>query len=335
MRRVLHALNAWLHDELAADPGLFVLGEDILDPYGGAFKVTRGLSERFGERVRTTPISEAGIVGVGAGLALGGQRAIVEIMFGDFVTLIVDQLVNQASKMTWMYGEPVPFHLVVRTPMGGRRGYGPTHSQTLDRLFCGVPGLSVVAVSHVVDPAVVGAAALRLGHPVLLVENKLLYQAPVLDAAAVLAKHELLASSTSSPLPTVTLSPREAPDVTVVTYGGMAPLALEAADRLREQEGLLCELVVPHCISPLDIDPLRASVRRTRRLVVVEEGVGPFGWGAEVITRLSTVALEAPPQRVAASLSPIPASRAAEAQVLPQVADIVDAAVRTVDEVLE
>ena len=122
-----------------------ILGEDVLDPYGGAFKVTRGLSTAFPERVQTTPISEAGIVGVAAGMALRGLRPVVEIMFGDFITLAADQLVNHAAKFRWMYNDQVRVPLVIRTPMGGRRGYGPTHSQTLEKLFLGVPGLKVLA----------------------------------------------------------------------------------------------------------------------------------------------------------------------------------------------
>ena len=150
--RIVDALNSALHSAMRELPEMVVLGEDILDPYGGAFKVTRGLSDSFPGRVFATPISEAAITGVGTGLALQGFRPVVEIMFGDFVTLIADQLINHASKIRWMYGQPIDLPLVIRTPMGGRRGYGATHSQSLERLFLGVPGLSVVAVSPLGDP---------------------------------------------------------------------------------------------------------------------------------------------------------------------------------------
>ncbi|MFH1634007.1 MAG: hypothetical protein ABIG63_08335, partial [Chloroflexota bacterium] len=145
MFTVLESLNTALHFALASDERVIILGEDILDPYGGAFKVTRGLSTAFPDRVLTTPISEAGIVGVAAGMAMRGLRPVVEIMFDDFITLIADQVVNHIAKFRWMYNDQVRVPLVIRTPMGGWRGYGPTHSQTLEKLFLGVPGLRVLA----------------------------------------------------------------------------------------------------------------------------------------------------------------------------------------------
>ena len=140
-------LNRGLHTVFANDPRVYLLGEDVLDPYGGAFKVTRGLSTRYPDRVLTTPISEGAIVGVGNGLALAGDRAIVEVMFGDFVTLAFDQIVNFAAKSVAMYGRRLPMHLVVRCPVGGNRGYGPTHSQCPQKHFVGVPDLALFEVS--------------------------------------------------------------------------------------------------------------------------------------------------------------------------------------------
>lgn len=331
--KVLHSLNAALHALLDECPEVLLVGEDVRDPYGGAFKVTKGLSAAHPDRVLGTPISEAGIVGLGTGLALGGLRPVVEIMFGDFITLAADQLVNQAAKFRTMYHRTCSVPLVVRTPMGGRRGYGPTHSQTLERHFCGVPGLTVVATSNVLDPgALLQYAVLKDDGPVLFVENKLLYLADVLDADALHARHGLSLSAYGAGYPTAVLSPAGPPDVTLAAYGGMTPLLLEASDALLRDEGLVCELVVPHALSPLDPAPLLDSVCRTRRMVVAEEGVGAFGWGAEVAALVQAVALEAPVQRVGAADSPVPAAREAEVRVLPQVEDIVAAAVRTVDE---
>ncbi len=330
--RVSASLNQGLRRLLEEDPRVLVVGEDILDPYGGAFKITKGLSTAFPDRVITTPISEAGIVGLGAGLALRGYKPVVEIMFGDFVTLAADQLINQVTKMTWMYNEPLPLHLVVRAPMGGRRGYGPTHSQSLEALFMGVPGLLVVAVSNVCDPgALLHSAAAEAGTPVLFVENKLLYAQPVLTDDVLLERHGLTRHTTGGAFPTITLAPEAEPDVTLIGYGGMLPLLLEAAARLLAEEELVCELVLPHQLSPLDLDPLAVSARRTRRVVVAEEGIGAWGWGSEVVAQLGAFALEAPPARVGAALTPIPASRALEDRALPQVQDIVDAAISTVD----
>ncbi len=172
MTTVLDRLNYALQHAMDTDERVYLLGEDILDPYGGAFKVTRGLSTKFPERVLTTPISEAAIVGVATGMALRGLRPVAEIMFGDFVTLIADQLVNHASKFRWMYNDQVRVPIVVRTPMGGRRGYGPTHSQSLEKMFLGVPGLKVVAPNALGDPAELLAAAIADDDPVLFVEHK-------------------------------------------------------------------------------------------------------------------------------------------------------------------
>ncbi len=144
-RTVLESLNAALLAAMKLDDRVLLLGEDILDPYGGAFRVTKGCSTAFPDRVLTTPISEAGLGGVCAGLALRGLKPVLEIMFGDFVTLLADQIINHISKFRWMYNDSVDLPLVIRAPMGGRRGYGPTHSQTLEKLYLGVPGLTVAA----------------------------------------------------------------------------------------------------------------------------------------------------------------------------------------------
>lgn len=327
--RVLQSLNAALGGLLRDDPSVVVLGEDILDPYGGAFKVTAGLSSTCPDRVLGTPISEAGIVGVGTGLALGGFRPVVEIMFGDFMPLAADQLVNHASKYCTMYGGNVPVPLVVRTPMGGRRGYGPTHSQTLEKLFLGFPGLRVVAPSNVADPGgMLRDVVLHTREPVLFVENKLLYLERVLDEAILANEFGMRLHAGKTCL----ISHEGTPDLTLVAYGGMVPLALRAASALLRDEGLICELVVPHEICPLDGAPILESVRRTRRVVVVEEGIAEWGWSAEVLAVLGRVALEAPAQRVGAAMASIPARRDVEARVLPQVDDIVRAGIRTVDE---
>src|SRR5512137_1505090 len=175
MTTVLASLNSALRQALSQDERVLLLGEDILDPYGGAFKVTRGLSTAFPGRVLTTPISEAGIVGVATGMALRGYRPVVEIMFGDFITLIADQIINHAAKFRWMYNDQVHVPLILRTPMGGRRGYGPTHSQSLEKMFMGIPGLKVVAPNTLGDPGQLLETAISDDDPVLFVEHKLLY----------------------------------------------------------------------------------------------------------------------------------------------------------------
>jgi len=332
MPTVLESLNQALQRAMADHPQVYLLGEDVLDPYGGAFKVARGLSTAFPKRVITTPISEAAIVGLAAGMALRGLRPVVEIMFGDFLALAADQIVNHISKFRWMYNQQVQLPLVIRTPMGGRRGYGPTHSQTLEKLFMGVPGLVVVAPTFLGDPGeLLCRMILETVDPVLFVENKLLYLLPVQDETS-LAEFELLETNTSSggtlSTPTYSLALRGAPPamVTIGAYGYMAELARQAMLKLAYEHEIFAELVVPTRLAPLDIDPLQGSLRHTCRLLVVEEGSLSMGWGAEVIARCTetqAVPLKAV-RRLAAANLPVPASTFLEAKALPSVEQIVE-----------
>jgi pyruvate/2-oxoglutarate/acetoin dehydrogenase E1 component len=327
---VLESLNSALHEAMATDSRVFILGEDVLDPYGGAFKVTRGLSTAYPERVLTTPVSEAGLVGVAAGMALRGLRPVAEIMFGDFTTLIADQIVNGIAKFRWMYNDQVRVPLVVRTPMGGRRGYGPTHSQTLEKMYLGVPGLRVIASSALGDTgAVLRAAILGEEDPVLFIENKLLYLLPVHDQAS-LGDFVVSEGDGHSYAPTYRLRIRETPDptLTIAAYGYLAELAREAVVELAYRYEIFAELVVPTQLAPFRLDPVIDSVRGTRRLLVAEEGNFTLGWGAEVVARTSEALgpqLEAA-RRVAAGDQPIPASASQELTLLPGVETLVQAA---------
>jgi pyruvate/2-oxoglutarate/acetoin dehydrogenase E1 component len=330
---VLDAINSGLRRALESDPAVVLLGEDLIDPYGGAFKVTRGLSSNFPGRVLSTPISEAGIVGVASGMAMRGLRPVVEIMFGDFVTLIADQLVNHAAKFAWMYNGKVQVPLVVRTPMGGRRGYGPTHSQTLEKLFLGVPGLRVLAPCSLGDPGELLLEAVSDPGPVLYVENKLLYS-KLLKTTASLGDFRLqvLENSEHAPLeepraPAYSLTIQGAPEpaLTLATYGYMAELAIEAAHRLAFEQELFCQLIVLTQLSPFKLDAIWSSTRRTGRLLTIEEGSRSLGWGAEVLAQAAEML---GPQlrsagRCAALDLPVPASRTLEEKVLPGVEAIV------------
>lgn len=325
MTTVLDSLNSALHRAMESDPRLYVLGEDLLDPYGGAFKVTRGLSTRFPERVLTTPISEAAIVGVATGMALRGLRPVAEIMFGDFVTLIADQMVNHAAKFRWMYNEQVRVPLVVRAPMGGRRGYGPTHSQSLEKMFLGVPGLKVIAPSALGDPGALLLAAIADEDPVLFVEHKLLYTRPLLQAGqGDLADFAL--ESGGDPFLYFFLRPPAPPRLTIVTYGYNFELVRAAALELMMEHEIFCDLLVFSQLSPFDLTPLFASLTRTRRLLTVEEGTLTLGWGAEVAARAVETVGGLQVRRVAARDLPIANARPLEDAILPQVADIVAAA---------
>lgn len=321
----LESLRQALHRILEADPTAVVLGEDLLDPYGGAFKVTQGLSTRFPARVLTTPICEASIVGVSVGLALRGLHPIAEIMFGDFLTLAVDQLVNHAAKYPAMYNGQVTMPLVVRTPMGGGRGYGPTHSQSLERLFFGIPHLKLVAASHFHDPGTLLGQAFADPEPVIFVEHKLLYALPLLvQGDAALAREEVM-DVHGYPVVTLANFPAGAkPDVTVIAYGGISRLLAPLLARLAGEEirVLAC---LPSCISPLDSAPLAAAAVQSGRLLVVEESPVAFGWGAEVAAQVSALAgsgLHAPVQRLGAAPTVIPAAKPLEEQLLPSEAAI-------------
>ncbi len=329
-RTVLDSLNLGLHKALVDDPLTILLGEDLLDPYGGAFKVTRGLSSAFPDRVLTTPISEAGITGIAGGMALRGLHPVVEIMFGDFVTLISDQVINHIAKFNSMYNGAATAPVLIRTPMGGRRGYGPTHSQTLEKFFLGVPGLTVLAPFHLLDDDPLGApggllyeAILTSDSPVLFVENKLQYLLKLLTPAD-LVEYEL-DTDRSSAFYTLRMKSAPAAMITLATYGYMAHLALEALHRLAYEYEIFCELLVPTRLAPFELQPLFDSVARTGRLLTVEEGTFSLGWGAEVLARTAE-ALGAglrQARRLAAKEGVIPVARELEAACLPGVDDII------------
>jgi acetoin:2,6-dichlorophenolindophenol oxidoreductase subunit beta len=329
MTTVLESLNQALTRAMQDDPLVIVLGEDLLDPYGGAFKVTRGLSTRFPERVLTTPISEAAIVGLAGGMALRGLRPVAEIMFGDFLTLAADQLVNHAAKFRWMYNDQVRVPMVVRTPMGGRRGYGPTHSQSLEKMFLGVPGLRTLAANNLGDPGALLQAAIADEDPVLFIEHKLLYARPLLAAGrGELAEFGL--DQTDGPYPAFTLQFAFRPQahLTIATYGYNFELVRQAALRLLMEREVFAEIVVYSQLSPFDPGPLLASLERTRRLLTVEEAGLTLGWGAELAARAAEAGLNPPPsvRRVAALDLPIANSRTLEEAILPSTDDVVSAA---------
>ncbi len=345
MPTVLESLNSALQRAFSANPNIYLLGEDVLDPYGGAFKVTRGLSTSFPGRVITTPISEAGFVGVAAGMALRGLHPVVEIMFGDFVCLFADQLVNHIAKFRWMYNEQVSVPLLIRTPMGGRRGYGPTHSQTLEKFYLGVPGLEVIAPAAFCFPGGSGSPGDLLYRllmegkdPVLFIENKLQYLLQVQSQADLddfVLTSEL--AGPGIPCPTYSLSVRGAPPpmLTIAAYGYMADLALQAVQQLAYKHEIFAELVVPTRLSPYETGVIARSAHQSGALLVVEEGTYTLGWGAEVLARLAESNTDPPLRyaRLAACEVPIPASPALEADVLPGIDQIVKAATRLTHQV--
>ncbi|MFD1540522.1 alpha-ketoacid dehydrogenase subunit beta [Nonomuraea guangzhouensis] len=276
--RVGENLNQALHGLLGDDPSVYVLGEDLLDPYGGAFKITRGLSTRFPDRVLTTPLSEGAIVGAASGLALAGEKAIVEIMFGDFAALAFDQLVNFASKSVSMYGRRVPMPLIIRCPSGGNRGYGPTHSQNLQKHFIGVPGLSLFEMSPFHDNRAVLDRMLALAEPCLLFEDKVLYTRRMYDV------DELFTWDLVEDVAVVRFDGDL--DYVVIAPGGVAHRAIAAMRTLLLSHDLAGAVLVPSRLYPFDPAALLPLLGQVGVVCVAEDGSAGGTWGSHLAADL-------------------------------------------------
>ena len=305
----VEALNEALHQEMALDERVFLMGEDV-GLTGGLFQISKGLIDRFGEaRVRDTPISEATFVGCGVGAAIAGMRPIVELQIFDFVALTMDMLVNQAAKFRFMLGGKPTVPLVIRGPQGGSMRLAAQHSQSLEAWFTHVPGLVVVAPSTAYDAKGLLVAAIRDDNPVIFLEQKLLYltqPGPVPE--------ELYAI----PLGKADVK-REGTDVTIVATLGMVPRALGAAVAL-EREGISVEVVDPRTLQPLDEETILASVSKTNRLLVVHEAWVKGGFGAEIAAMVVDKAfdyLDAPIARLGAPHTPMPYNDSLELEVIP------------------
>jgi len=313
----IRAINRALADAMRTDERVFVLGEDVAE--GGPYTATAGLAEEFGvERVLNTPISEAAITGVAIGAAQSGMRPVLEIMFIDFITLALDQLVNGAAKAHFMSGGQLTVPLVLRTQGGaGQRG-GAQHSQSLESWLTHVPGLKVVMPSRPADAAGLLASAIADPNPVVFIENKTLY----------FRKGDVAEPPLPVPIgEAITL--REGSDVTIVALSALVHGALGAADRLAAEHGILAEVIDPRTLVPLDLDTIVASVERTGRLVVAHEAVEHGGFGAEIAAQVQAAAfdfLDAPVVRVGAPFAPIPFSAPLEDAYLPGTDEIVAAA---------
>jgi len=322
-RNVRASLNVALREMLLDRPDVLLIGEDLHDPYGGAFKVTSGLSTGFPGRVISTPISEAGIVGAGIGLALAGYRPIVEIMFADFISLAMDQLYNHAGKFPGMF-EGVTVPLVVRTPSGGRRGYGPTHSQSPETLVSAIPGLTVVFGSHRHDSGdLLRKATLDWPYPVVFFEHKLLY-GETQDAGSYLEVPASAVDPAASLFPTLTRRPLGEPDLTLVTYGGMLPVVERVAEAL-ENEDFAVEIVAPSLLHPLPEQTLVGLLGGRSRIAVIEEAPVAHSVGADLAAILLESGYQGQFRRIGGAPVPIPAARSLELQVLPDDRSVLDA----------
>ncbi|HPS52540.1 MAG TPA: thiamine pyrophosphate-dependent enzyme [Phycisphaerae bacterium] len=333
--RVNQLLNHALDRMLEKIPDVQLLGEDIVDDYGGPFKVTKGLSTKYPGRVFGTPISEQAIVGLANGWALMGGHPIAEIMFADFVLLATDQIVNQAAKMHFMYDGKVNIPLTLRIVSGGYRGYGPTHSQCTENFYANVPGLKVVALSQRHNPAALLQAAVLDPNPVILVENKTLYTQKPLATPPVGFEFIATSPADDGEYPALyfsSASPQKSADVTLITYGGMTAMAEQAMLAMLMKDEIDFDYFVLTELAPRNIDDILESVRRTSRVVFVEEGPADGGVGTEWLARL-TEEISSPFQarRVGALPVPVPGARNIERKVLPDENRILSAILEILD----
>jgi 2-oxoisovalerate dehydrogenase E1 component len=319
------ALNVALHEAFREDPEILFFGEDIQDPYGGAFKVSRGLSEKFPGRVLNMPISEASIVGTALGVALSEKTAIAEIMFGDFLALAFDQIVNHAGKFHSMFGREIRVPLIIRTPMGGGRGYGPTHSQSLEKHFVGAPGVDVYVVHPRVDIETFYRHLLKhVRRTAVVIENKLLYGCSRSDVLP--EGYELHESEDEYPVSRL-LPAGVSPDVTVVSVGGVG-LSLESAMRRLSEEEVYLDVFYPLRMDFRELGALRSSLANTGKLLVLEEGTQTLNLASEYAKRLVSEmkGQRAPICRSLSALDlPLPSAKYLESQVVPGMESIIRA----------
>jgi len=319
--RYREALNQALREEMEADEKVFIMGEDI-GVFQGAFKVTQGLLEEFGEkRVRDTPISENTIVGMGVGAAMTGLRPIVELMTINFSLLAIDQIVNSAASIRYMFGGQVKVPLVIRMPQGAGHQLGPTHSHSLEALYLHVPGLLVAVPSTPEDAKGLLKTAIRDDNPVIFIEHETLYgqRGEVPENGDPMRFGEAAVR-------------RQGDDVTIIGISRMAMTAAKAAETLAGEHEIEAEVIDPRTLRPLDLDTILESVRKTNRAVIVEEGWPHGGVGANMAALIQEQAfdwLDAPVQRVTGADVPMPYSKPLEQAAFPHEEHVVHAAIAT------
>lgn len=310
------AISQALWEEMERDPKVFILGEEV-GLWGGTYAVTKGFYDHFGpERVRDTPIAEAAIVGAAIGSALTGLRPVAELMTINFAFSAMDHIVNEAAKLHYMFAGQMVLPMVIRAVGGGGRQLGATHSQTPDVIFAHFPGLKVVAPGTPADAKGLLKAAIRSNDPIMFIEHATLYQ-----MRGEVPEGELIVPIGKSKIQ------RPGRDVTVVTYSKMLEISMKAAEQLAS-EGIEVEIVDLRSLRPLDMDPVLESLKKTNRVVIVEEGWKSYGVGAEVAARIYEEAfddIDAPVKRVAQAEVPLPYNRTLEQMALPNVTDVVKA----------
>tara|TARA_B100000963_G_scaffold361901_1_gene400675 strand:+ start:108 stop:1037 length:930 start_codon:yes stop_codon:yes gene_type:complete len=293
--RYLNKINNTLKKLMKENKNLYILGEDILDPYGGAFKVTKEISSLYPSRVITTPVSEAAITGIACGMSMNGKKVILEIMFGDFLSLTFDQVLNHISKFQWLFNE-INMPLIIRTPMGGYRGYGATHSQSIEKHFCGIPNLNVIAIDRYCDIENIYLKSLKSNKPTLIIENKILYS--------------------KEQLQTKDLPIFQNPDVICVGYGGVVDFCVESSKELLEEEEINVSVYNLNNLNPFQSSKIKDLSRLSKKFVFVEEACGEWGFSEMCkssltgINDIKTISIKGPSH-------PLPSSKNWELELLP------------------
>jgi 2-oxoisovalerate dehydrogenase E1 component len=317
--RVVERINAFMAAEVAA--GSLLIGEDIADPYGGAFKATKGISHAYPDRVISTPISEAGLVGMAAGYCLAGGNAIAEVMFGDFATYCFDQIVNGVSKYHHMYGHQASCPVLIRMPMGGKRGYGPTHSQSLEKFLCGIDNVLTVALNALVDPVEILNECRACNVPTVVIESKIDYgrRAPALN-------ENLSIERNCGTLGHVIVSPRyNATHLTIITYGETARMIADAYERIHLATDAIFDIVCLVKLHPLDLSQVHRLIACHQRVLLIEDGSVSFGITAEIAAQLAEAGFKGRIVRLGARPVPIPSQKSLELQCLISEQRVIDA----------
>jgi 2-oxoisovalerate dehydrogenase E1 component len=309
-------INQFFHEAINNNKKTILIGEDIDDPYGGAFKVSKGLSKRYEDNVISTPISEAGIVGMGIGMSLLGYNPFIEIMFGDFISYSFDQILSNASKFFHMYNKQVAVPITIRTPMGGGRGYGPTHSQSIEKIFNGLNNIRIVALNTLIDSNLIFKAIENFKHATILIENKIDY-GRLENKLPKTVNYSFKKSN--SDLPIIVGTPDKIkPEISIITYGGSVHCALESIDEIFYEFEILPRIIVLTELYPINFSIIASLVMDTNIVLTVEEGNIEGGFGSEIIAGLveQNGTTDKKYKRVGSINVPIPSSKTLEQKIL-------------------
>ena len=300
---------------LLTEPDVFLLGEDIAEPYGGAFKVSKGLSKKYPYQVINMPMSEQTITGMAVGMSLAGLKPVAEIMFGDFVTLTMDQLLNHASKFIELFQKKL--NLVIRTPMGGYRGYGATHSQSLEKLYFGLPNIFVIAPSIIDHPGGLLRKALNIGYPVLFIENKVDYPKRLLEYTEYYELLQINSESCDFPINQITIKNEAKTDYTIITYGGLVEPSIVLQNKIYFEEEINIKIITISLLSPINFDTLYNYVKGDNKIIIIEEGHVPYGIGDTIVSQLFQRGYKDQVKTIGAKNSVILAAEDMEKSILP------------------